>query len=479
MPIRNRQTLDQLKASANDPARRILLRGADLVGVDKTLTATHGDVLIRGDRIEAVAPDLSEAAHDPATIVVDMTDSIVLPGLVDSHVHAWEGQLRGLYPTADFENYLALAHGAVGTQYRPEDIAVGEAITAAHALNAGITTIVDNSHNSRTPAHCDAAVEALLASGIRAVFCAGAPLMGEHSCALPADLLRLRERYFSSTDQLVTLRLFDIHPTLESWTFARDNGFALSAEMGHWVTNLDELIDSGLMSADHTYNHCVGIPPRGWQAFADCGVAVNVVPRSEPQFGLGEAYPSVIEAEQHGILPGISSDNEIAYGLDLLTEMRTLLSQQRQRAYELSFRGHQSVAPWVPTDVINAATVGSARNAGLDGIVGVIAPGYKADLISVDTTAFHLRPKASDAAGTVVNFATVSDIDVVFVGGQVRKWSHELTDADLDDLVASAESSRAYLVEQAQKAREGEQLDRITESSDNVAVRNLLTQTGH
>ncbi|ORW34399.1 hypothetical protein AWC19_24155 [Mycobacterium palustre] len=435
-------------------------------------------MLIVGDRIEAVAGDLSEAAG-PSTICVDMSDSILLPGLVDSHVHAWEGQLRGICPDADFENYLALAHGAFGPRYRPEDIAVGQKITAAHALNAGITTIVDNSHNSRTPQHCDAAVEALQDAGIRAVFCVGAPLMGEHSCRLPADALRLRDEYFSSTDQLLTLRLFDIHPTVESWTFAADNEFDLCAEMGHWVTNLDELIDSGLMSAGHTYNHCVGISERGWKAFSDNGVAVNVVPRSEPQFGLGEAFPSVIEAEQHGIGPGISSDNEIAYGLDLLTEMRTLLYQQRQRAYELSFAGHASVRPWQPIDVITAATSGGARNAGLDGIVGAIAPGFKADLISIDTNAFHLRPRADDAAGTVVNFAALTDIDVVFVDGNVRKWAHELTDTDMGYLLARADESRAYLIDQAQKAGAGARLDRISANTENAAVRNLLSQTGH
>ncbi|MFB1298574.1 amidohydrolase family protein [Mycobacterium sp. pW049] len=477
MPTRDRETLDRLRVSGIRDEQRILLRGGQLIGTVDGIPS--GDVLIRGENIEAVAPTLDDAANHPDTIVVDMTDSIVMPGLVDSHVHAWEGQLRGVCPHSDFENYLALAHGAFAPQYRPEDMAVGQSITAAHALNAGITTIVDNSHNSRTPEHCDAAINALASTGIRAVYCAGAPLIGEHRCALPEDLIRLRDRYFTSTDQLLTLRLFDIHPSIESWTFARDHGFAVSAEMGHWVTNLDELINSGLMNEHHTYNHCVGIPARGWHAFADSGVAVNVVPRSEPQFGLGEAYPSVIEAEQHGIAPGLSSDNEIAYGLDLLTEMRTLLSQQRQRAYDLSFQGRDSVRPWHPIDVIKAATTGSARNAGLQDRIGILAPGFKADIISISTTAFHLRPRASDAAGTVVNFAALTDVDVVFVSGRIRKWAHELTEINIDDLVARAESSRAHMFEAAQKSSTGGGLDRITQGTDNRDVRNLLTQTGH
>ncbi|MGH3550228.1 MAG: amidohydrolase family protein [Pseudonocardiaceae bacterium] len=52
-----------------------------------------GDVLIQGTKIAEVSPDLGAATSD-GTIVVDATGMIVMPGFVDSHLHAWAGQLR-------------------------------------------------------------------------------------------------------------------------------------------------------------------------------------------------------------------------------------------------------------------------------------------------------------------------------------------------------------------------------------------------
>ncbi|POZ99489.1 amidohydrolase, partial [Pseudomonas sp. MWU12-2312b] len=67
---------------------------------------------------------------------------------------------------------------------------------ALGCINAGITTIIDNSHNARSGAHSDAAIEALQDAGIRAVHAPGAPLSGEwDSAQWPGDLRRLKGKY--------------------------------------------------------------------------------------------------------------------------------------------------------------------------------------------------------------------------------------------------------------------------------------------
>ena len=90
----------------------------------------------------------------------------------------------------------------------PHDIYVGNLITALGCIDAGITCVIDNSHNSRSAAHSDAAVQALIDSGIRGVHASGAPQTGEWDRQWPQDLERLQKRFFASTDQLVTLRMF-------------------------------------------------------------------------------------------------------------------------------------------------------------------------------------------------------------------------------------------------------------------------------
>ena len=56
-----------------------------------------GDVLVEGDRIAAVGPNIQ--ADDAE--VIDATGRIVMPGLIDAHHHMWLGVMRRLMPDVD------------------------------------------------------------------------------------------------------------------------------------------------------------------------------------------------------------------------------------------------------------------------------------------------------------------------------------------------------------------------------------------
>ena len=152
--------------------------------------------------------------------MIDATNTIIIPGFVDAHRHSWEGQLRRIIPDGAIAEYMATTHNGFARYYRPDDIYVGNLITALGCIDAGITCVIDNSHNSRSAAHSDAAVQALIDSGIRGVHASGAPQTGEWDRQWPQDLERLQKRFFSSTDQLVTLRMFS-GMNRENWALAR------------------------------------------------------------------------------------------------------------------------------------------------------------------------------------------------------------------------------------------------------------------
>lgn len=144
-----------------------LIRGATILSMDETVgNIEHGDILITDSTITAVGKNLDARGAR----IIDATNMIAIPGMVDSHRHAWEGQLRRINPNATcLDDYSNATHFSFARYYRPSDIYTGNLLTALGAIDAGITTIIDNSHNSRTAAHSDAAVEALLDSGIRAI----------------------------------------------------------------------------------------------------------------------------------------------------------------------------------------------------------------------------------------------------------------------------------------------------------------------
>ena len=141
--------------------------------------------------------------------MIDAADMILVPGLIDCHRHCWEGQLRRINPNAPtLADYSNATHLSFATHYRPQDMYVGGMITALGCIDAGITCVIDNSHNARSGAHSDAAIEALFNSGIRGVHASGAPQAGNWDRQWPQDLARLQKKYFASADQLVTLRMF-------------------------------------------------------------------------------------------------------------------------------------------------------------------------------------------------------------------------------------------------------------------------------
>jgi 5-methylthioadenosine/S-adenosylhomocysteine deaminase len=166
-----------------------------------------------------------------------------------------------------------------------------------------------------------------------------------------------------------------------------------------------------------------------------------MVPRSDPYFGLGDFLP-VMHAQRHGIEFGISCDNEIDYGYDIFTEMRFLLTLQRGLAFAETARGESDVpAPLGVRDVLRAATLGGARNAGLLTSVGSLTPGKNADVIVLNLDTVPTRPVGS-IPGAVVNFASSTNVDTVFVDGVLRKQHGELVGVNYRALAQQAETIR-------------------------------------
>ena len=420
--------------------RTVVLTGASVITMGPEGDFV-GDIVIRDDRIVAVRVDGEADAPDDA-LRIDASGAVAIPGLVDGHVHAWEGALRGVSPDSGFYDYMGLTHGMLGPLMTPEDIAIGQRVTALRALEQGVTTIIDNSHNARTPEHSDAAVEALQHTGIRAVHATGVGF-GQGGDHVHENLLRLRDRFGS--DPRITLRLMEVTPTLEGWRFAKEHGFGAVAEFGFWVGNIDELLTSGLPGPHVVLDHCAGLSDEQWKAIAACGAAVALVPRSDPHYGLGTVTP-VLATNRHGIQEAISSDNEFEYGLDLFTEMRTLMMVQRGGAFAAAQAEEADApAPYGVRDALRAATVGGALAAGLQDEIGTLVAGARADVtvLSLD----RLRPVASHI-GAAVAYASVADVDTVIVDGILRKSGGELVGVDRAALVHDAEASRDRLLGQ-------------------------------
>jgi 5-methylthioadenosine/S-adenosylhomocysteine deaminase len=432
------------RQAAVDSNHRILLRGGAIISMDpKVGDLVQGDVLIEGKKIAAIAPALNAADAQ----VIDAHDTIIVPGFVDCHRHSWEAPLRRINPNSPtLADYSNATHLSFGKAYRPQDHYAANYLTAIGCIDAGITCVIDNSHNSRSADHSDAAVEALIDSGVRAVHASGPPTAGDWAHQWPQDLERLQKKYFSSTDQLVTLRMF-AGVSRDNWAFARKLGLRITTEFQgpQAAAQLDPLAQDKLVGPDNTFNHCGALPERTWQIFVEAGANINVCPRSDAQYALGEGICALQTAWNHGIKPGFSVDNETSYSTDMFTEMRVALFLQRALAQNKRFSGDANPPkPLMVRDVFYCATMGGAICAGLDGKVGSLAPGKEADLLMIRADDINLYP-SNNAVGTVVQAAERSNIDTVIIGGRVRKYRGEVVGLDMKRLKAMVEESRTHL----------------------------------
>ena len=426
-------------------SQRTLFKGGTIVTMDAKLPNwAIGDVLVEGGRIVAVGPQL--VAGDVE--IIDATGHIVMPGLIDAHHHAWLGAMRRLMPDVDdLFAYIDVVAEKLGAHYRPLDMFLSTRLTAVASLDAGITTIIDACHSSRSPEHTDAALDALETSGIRALHMVGPAIDKKASSAhLPGDLQRLA-RNWNNAGSLLKVGLFG-QLNLDWWRVARELDMRILTEfIGDLAKLGPDFAQPGVLGSHNIFNHCTRVPLETWKLLADTGVNITVNPRSDALFGFDDETFAYQIAIDHGLTPALGIDLDTAFGSDMFGEMHALFGQQRSAMRYRRFRGEADVpAPISVEAVLRAATVNGARAAGLEEQIGTLTPGKQADIIMVRTSSVAVFP-VGNAIGTIVQAVERADVDTVMVAGTLRKRAGQLVDVDQNKLNAEITASRDYLIE--------------------------------
>ncbi|MEU9050841.1 amidohydrolase family protein [Streptomyces sp. NPDC048384] len=438
---------------------RILLRAGHVLSMDPAVgDLPQGDVLIEDGKITAVEPDISADAE-----VLDMTGRIVIPGFVDTHRHTWEASIRNVAPDATLDDYFVDILDSFAPLYTPEDVYAANLAGSLECLNAGITTLVDWSHINNTPAHPDAAIQALTETGIRAQYAYGsantslADYWFDSKIAIPGDdVRRIRTAYFSSDDGLLTMGLATRGPgfctndvVTAEWALARELGIPITVHvaMGRLAGRfgmVKQLQGLGLLGPDTTYVHCCYFSEEEWQLVADSGGTVSIAPQVEEQMGHG--WPPVMKAIEYGLRPSLSIDVVTTVPGDMFTQIRAAFGAERARVNADCWKANLPVPETMLTarQMLEIATRNGAHVAGVEDRTGSLTPGKRADVVAIDATALNVAP-VHDAAAAVTLSADVSNVDTVIVDGVIHKRAGRLV-ADVDRARRLVQESRDRLL---------------------------------
>jgi 5-methylthioadenosine/S-adenosylhomocysteine deaminase len=432
--------------SAASGSGRLLLKGGVVLSFDpKVGDFAKADVLIEGKKIVAVRPGIS--ASDAA--VIDASNTIVLPGFIDTHHHLYQALLRNIQGNgllADYFRDIANGPKSVTQFYRPEDAYSGGLSGAIRSLDSGITTVADVSQVNNSPGHSDELIRGFKESGLRivAAYSSGAG----PDVKWPQDFERLQKRYFSSTDQLLTPAL-GTRVDKDQFLAARKYGLRIWTHVVGGLPGVqpEELIKfgaAGMMGPDNVYIHLTGGSPELMQLVADTGGAVSAAVPIEMTMRHG--MPVIQLALDHGVRPSMSSDVETSMTADMFTMMRSCFLLQRVMINERSLKGEKDLPKLLTArEVIELATLQGARDCALDKKIGSLTPGKEADIVMLRADTVNTMP-LNDACGAIVTGMDTSNVDTVLVAGKVMKRHGRLVGVDMKRLQRITTTSRDYLV---------------------------------
>ncbi|HET6285364.1 MAG TPA: amidohydrolase family protein [Amycolatopsis sp.] len=458
---------------SGQPGRRYVIRGGAVMSMDQNVgNFATADVLVEGGKIVEIRPGI-RAGHAG---VIDARGRIVLPGFVDTHHHLFETAERAFLanglllddhsgsPSA-YPNYGEHILRGFARVYRPADVYINSLFAGLSQLDAGVTTVLDVSQIHHSPEHTDAAVQALVDTGRRSAF-GFFEGDGRTGARYPADAYRVRDRWFSSNDQLVSMVMGgELHLGRQvytrAWAIARELDLKIAAHaVGSWGMRpiFDALAQGAAgveVGPDNLFIHMTGMSDRTWRRLRDAGAQVSLAFPIE--MSMRHGTPPILKMRQLGMEPSLSSDVETTMAADPFTQMRSAMTMQRMIVNQLVLDQGDLVPPgnW-PTpapgtpelltvrDVLRYATVTGAQHLGLDGKTGTLTPGKEADIVLLDATALNVSPLNS-VPGAIVSLMDRTNVETVIVAGKVRKWKGRLLDTDLARLRRELETSRDHL----------------------------------
>lgn len=435
---------------------KFLLRSGQVVTLDAANTQyAAADVLIEQDRILAIAP-LIETPADAE--IIDLSGCIVMPGFVDTHRHSWQTGIRGVSADWSLHEYVRNIRLGYARAYRPEDVHVGVLVGLLEALDAGVTTVGDFCHIMNSPAHADAAQDAIRDAGMRTRLYYGfydvplaRPAFADHAARL-ADAERFVRRFGTTSGgsslgvALTEAKLVPAEATRAEIAFARAHGLPITAHMGTLSTPdaVARLDAERLLGPDMLHVHCNLSSDDELRMIRDSGGAVSCTPETELQMGMG--FPIIGRLLALGMAPSLGIDIVSDYSGDMFSQMRIGLQVARAMSNDAVLRAGKMPSTIAPSvlEGLHFATRHGATALHLDSEVGSLEPGKQADVIALRQDGLHFMPPAP-AIPAIVLQARASDVDFVMVAGAIRKRGGRLLGHDLARLRARMLGTQAHL----------------------------------
>ena len=423
----------------------ILIKNGTLVTMDSANNIVRGDLLVSDGRIADIG-----GSGQTADTVIDATGCAVIPGFVQTHIHLCQTIFRGAADDLALIDWLKQRVWPMEAAHSPASIKASARLGIAELIKGGTTCAL----TMETVNHTGEVFKVVEETGFRATV---GKCMMDKGDEVPSAL---QEQTGNSIDESVAL--------LEEWHGKADGRirycfaprFAISCtrdllervavlarargvmvhthasenrtecelvQQESGLRNVAYLDSLGLTGRHVALAHCVHLNSAEIEILRTSGTNVVHCPSSNLKLGSGIA--PVAKLLEQGISVSLGADGAACNNrLDMFTEMRTAALLQK------ALHGPE-VLP--ANRVLRMATADGARALGLDGEVGSLEVGKRADLSVVRLDRLHATP-VKDVVSALVYSAQTEDVDTVLIDGELVMRERKLLTIDERDTIESA-----------------------------------------
>jgi cytosine/adenosine deaminase-related metal-dependent hydrolase len=425
-----------------------------------------GDVLVERGVIRAVG---ARVEAPEGALILSGAGRVVMPGLVNGHVHLAQSMQRGLSTEHSFGGYFQTIVLRHSNRMTPDDVRLADHAGALEQIAAGTTTVMDWSRETMSPEHADAAVEGLAAGGIRAVLAYTAPPIPQGG-----DAEAIHGRMITHARTLLNGRLggaglislwtclqgpdfLPLDPALADMRRLAALGVPIAIHTGAAIYAarkprlIAQLDAAGLLNERLQIVHSNLHEDDEYKLAADKGAALCSTP--EVELRMGHGHPAFFKAAAAGMRVSVGTDIPSMVGGGMLPQLRVAQAIEHHRINQANIAAGRPVPnpPAVTArQMLAFGTSEGARGLGLDRVTGSLTPGKRADLLIVRVDA-PLTAPVSDPAGAMLLQASAGEIETVMVDGRLRKHEGKLVDPDAASVFARLQARAEVMAEAARR----------------------------
>jgi 5-methylthioadenosine/S-adenosylhomocysteine deaminase len=426
----------------------MILKNGLVVTMNSEFEVFKGDIRIQGDSIA----ELGNLNALPGEELIDLNGKVVIPGLIQTHVHLCQTIFRNRAEDRPLLKWLKEKIWVMEAGLIPETIRISADLGIAELLKGGTTAVL----TMETVRHTEVVLEVVKQGGIRAVV--GKALMDRNDRGHPVELSQTIEESVREVEQLcrewqgaekgrvgiglaprfmlsVSHELFDkVLELSEEKGLLIHTHAAESKEETELVRretgmgNIEYFHQLGMLSPKFCVAHCIWVDKREMDLLAWSGSHVLHCPTANMKLGSGMA--PIAEMRDKGVAVSLGADGAACNNtLDMFQEMRLagLIQKVRIGAEALPAK-----------EIFTMATMGGARALGQEDKIGSIEVGKKADIVVLDLDKPHAVPEGQDIYTRIVYSVRVDDVDSVWVDGKWVVKGGKLMTLDEADVVEKA-----------------------------------------